>query len=252
MRDSFALLCAATLLGACARLNPAFGDGQESASSGQGATTESALDTTRGTTDAETSGGDGGTTGDASSSGFADSGSVGDSDSSGDDTGWTESPIALMWVTPVTMGDWDNERENPCVLAVDDVQDICAEPPVEIVGRTIAPLEALPAFHPFLEEARFYSARTDALVVKSYAELLEGRVEANFVDELVSGDDQPDIYAWRGPQGQLPEANCSDWVNPEVTGSGWLFLRQSAEVSFDVSAPCVSELHLLCTCPVRF
>lgn len=253
MRGRIALLAATVGLGACARLNPAFGDEAVGASNGQSATSESALETTDGTVnDAGTSGSPSGSTdADSTGTGAAPLSTTGDSSSGDtDESGSVEPTSALLWISDLTMGDWALSDGSECALALENSQDLCAEPPFEIVGRSKAPLVSLPEFHPFLQEAEFVSARTGEFVLASFADLLDGWVEPVFVSALLPEGDQMDVFAWRGPVDDL-ENSCVDWTVPSGNVPGWFFEQGSETVSFNVSAPCMSELRLLCTCPAR-
>ncbi|MCR9161440.1 MAG: hypothetical protein ACE37F_29700 [Nannocystaceae bacterium] len=247
MRETIALLTVAAGLGACTGLNPAYGEAVEAGSSERG-TTDDRRDDTAGETTAETSGA--ATSGDATST-TDDVATVGGTSSGPGETGAVGPATALLWVSALTMGDWDAHDGNECALAQDDVATICAEPPIELVARSMTPLQALPSVHPFLEEAEFVSARTGEVVLKSFDELLEGRVEPNFVAALVPNDDQLELYAWRGAQDQSVQQHCTDWTSSMGIATAWFFEKDAPEVSLSATAPCMSELRILCTCPAR-
>lgn len=255
MRGRFALLAAAVGLGACARVNPAFGDEAEGASAGQGATSESAIDSTDGTT-----GGTGtsqpmsGSTADevASTGTYVPGSSSGGepSSSGGAETESVEPPSALLWVSALTMGTFAATEADECADALENNEELCAEPPFEIVGRAMAPLVSLPEAHPFLEEAEFVSARTGEFVLADFSELLEGRVEPEFLGAMLLEDNATSMFAWRGPVDRL-ENSCTDWTSPENNAPAWYFEQGLEEVSLNASAPCMSELRVLCACPAR-
>ena len=191
------------------------------------------------------------TAGEVASTGVDLPGGTGEPSSSGVlETGSARPMFALLWTTDLTMGSFAMTKADECAAALEGSEDLCAEPPFEIVGRAKAPLISLPQIHPFLEEAEFVSARTGEFVLANFAELLEGRVEPEFLDALLPDGDQLSMYAWRGPVDRV-EDSCADWTVSTGSAPAWYFELGSEAASLDVSAPCMSQLRVLCTCPAN-
>ncbi len=153
----------------------------------------------------------------------------------------------LLWVTAPVMGDWDNADGDRCGAALGPTGAICVNTPIVIAGREQTPIAELPGRFEFLD-GPFYAATTGQLVLESLDDLVDGIVEAEFVEALSTTDLAAELYVWRGPLVLPGDANCEDWSTPKGNGTLFLFQAGSSAVATASRAPCVSSVRLLCSC----
>ncbi len=163
------------------------------------------------------------------------------------DTGSSMATGSWLWISNPVTGDWFARDSDPCGSVPTQAAAVCANAPIPLVGRSTRPLETLPEQWAFLLDGPFHAAASGELVLVAFEDLLDGEVENTFVEGLTSPDPQAELYVWRGPIDEVASPECSDWSSPAPLGSIAFFEAGSASVGLG-TAPCASQMALLCAC----
>lgn len=243
-------------LSGCARPNPAYGDVQTSATSsgsasdGRGGT----VGMTRASTTQETAATSDSSAGPGSWTLSTNTSSMGPGSGPESDglTSETATDTAgglssLLWISAPVMGDWDSVDDDPCGAALPQTGALCLNSSLVIAGRAETSIIELPELFDFLG-GPFYAATTGELILESLDQLASGAVETRFVEALTAPEPAAELYVWRGPLDGDGALHCQEWSNSQGTGSVFLFEAVSGAVSIAGSAPCMSQVRLLCAC----
>lgn len=240
-------------LSGCARPNPAYRDAQDSSGStsrGDGAT----VGGTRASTTQETAATSDASGGRGSSTHSTNASTMGPSVGSGSDGVTSETATdtasglaSLLWISAPVMGDWDNGGDDPCGVALPQTGATCVNGSFAIAGRAKTSIVELPGRFDFLG-GPFYAATTGELILGSLDQLASGAVESRFVEALTAPEPAAELYVWRGPLDEDGALNCADWSTSQGTGTVLLVEAVSGAVSVAGTAPCMSQVRLLCAC----
>ncbi len=175
---------------------------------------------------------------------------VGKANSSGlAETGSTPGSGTLLWLSYPVNGNFYASDEDLCAPDISALGPDCLGPHRVLVGTGKVPFEELPGAFPFLSDGPLHAAGTGTVIATDFDALVNGAVNASFVEEITGDSTAKEIAMWRGPDGLGGATSCDDWM--QSTGSATTYVVSGAMGNLEI-ASCGLLLPALCACSGTF